>query len=158
MNGISKILGTNTPCQIGMICNDVETTKRMYAKLWNVEVPPTCDGGPYEITGCEYMGEPAPTNGCKMAFFQLGNIEYEIIEPYGGPSTWKDFLDATGGGIHHVAFQVKDIDETIEKCLDFGLKLTQKGKYCDASGAYAYFDARKDLGCFLELLCTFERK
>lgn len=151
------LLGTMSPCQVAVICSDVEEMKKKYAAFYGVEVPPTSDGGPYEITGAEYMGQPALTQSCKMAFFELGNIQLEIIEPYGGKSTWQDFLDETGGGIHHVAYQVEDIQEAMEKCKGFGMDLTQWGKYNDASGAYAYFDARKTLGCFIELLCTFKK-
>ena len=154
MNGI---LGTVSPCQIAVICKDVEETKKKYAQFLGMEVPPTSDGGPYEITGCKYMGEPALTSSCRMAFFEVGNIQLEIIEPYGGKSTWQDFLDETGGGIHHYAYQVEDIEESIKACETFGMKLTQYGKYNDASGAYAYLDARGQLGCFIELLCTFKK-
>ncbi len=157
MNLVSEVFGTNSPCQIAVIVKDVEKAKVNWARLLNTEVPETCDGGPYEITKCEYMGKPSKFAGCKMAFFELGNIQYEIIQPYGEPSTWNDFLQETGGGIHHMAFSVKDIDATTKKCEEFGMKLTQKGIYNDASGAYAYFDAKEDLGCFIELLCTFEK-
>ena len=53
------------------------------------------------------------------------------------------------------AFNVPDLEAGIHACEDFGMKLTQWGKYNDASGAYAYLDARESLGCFIELLCSF---
>lgn len=155
---MKPLFETMMPCQIALICKDVEAAKQEYARMWGVPVPPTCDGGAYEVTGCEYKGNPAPTSSCKMAFFELGTIQFEIIEPYGGASTWQDYLDETGGGLHHIAYNVKDIDESIRECEAFGMQLTQYGKYNDASGAYAYLDARKQLGCYIELLCTFADK
>ncbi|NLO86289.1 MAG: VOC family protein [Clostridiales bacterium] len=152
---MQPLLGTHIPSQIAIICNDIEATKQKYAEFFGMEVPPTLDGGPYEITKCEYMGEPAKMISCKMAFFQLGVTQFEIIEPYGGHSTWQDFLDETGGGIHHIAYQVPDIDAACKACESFGMKLTQKGLYGDASGAYAYYDARETLHCFIELLSSF---
>ena len=98
------------------------------------------------------------TQGAKLAFFELGNIQLELIEPYGGPSVWQDFLDETGGGIHHIAYHVDDMETAIEKCKAFGMELVQYGKYGDASGAYAYFDASAQLGCCIELLCDFGKK
>ena len=151
------ILGTRKPAQIAIIVKDVEEMKRRYAKFWDVEVPPTVDAGVYEVTKTEYMGKPAPEAGCKMAFFDLESIQFEIIEPNEAQSTWRDFLEEHGEGLHHIAFRVMDIHEGIKACEDFGMKLTQWGLYGDASGAYAYLDATKDLGCFIELLCDFQK-
>lgn len=152
---MQSILDMKNLSQVAVICKDVEATKRQYALFLGMDVPPTCDGGPFEITQCEYMGQPSPESNCKMAFFNLNNIQLELIEPNGKPSTWQDFLDETGGGIHHIAFQVKDMPEAIRACQEFGMKLTQRGKYNDASGEYAYLDSRGQLGCFVELLCSY---
>ena len=155
---MKPILGTSLPSQIAVICKDIEATKRCFAGFLDMEVPPTLDGGEYSVTQCMYRGKPAETQGCKMAFFQLGPIELEMIEPYGGESVWQDFLDETGGGLHHIAFQIPDIDEGIKKCEEYGMTLLQKGFYGDSSGAYAYMDARNTLSCFVELLCSFPRE
>ncbi len=141
--------------QVAVICKDVETTKRQYALFLGKEVPPTCCGGEFEVTQTKYMGKTSPESNCKMAFFNLDNIQLELIEPNGQPSTWQDFLDETGGGIHHIAFQVSDMQEAIRACEEFGMQLTQWGRYSDASGEYAYLDSRGQLGCFVELLHSY---
>src|ERR1035438_405683 len=46
----------------------------------------------------------------KQAFVQLGDVEVELIQPLEGRNAYQDFLDQTGGGIHHVLFEVPDID------------------------------------------------
>lgn len=153
---MKAILGNTAPSQVAVICKNLEETKKQFAKFLGMPIPENSDGGPYEVTGCEYMGNPSPESHCKMAFFELGNIQLELIEPYGGKSTWQDFLDETGGGIHHIAYQVEDIEKSMKDLEEFGMKLTQYGKYNDASGAYAYFDGRSTVGCFIELLCTFK--
>ena len=153
---MKEILGTSTAKQIGMIVNDVESSKRKYAELLGVEVPPTIDAGDYVITKTEYMGHPAPEAGCKMAFFDMGAIQFELIEPNAAKSTWRDFLEENGEGMHHLAYETDDLQEGIKACEIFGLKLTQWGHYGDGSGGYAYFDATKELKCFIELLCTYK--
>ena len=154
---MGPLLGTTKPSQIAIIVHDVEEVKKKYAEFWGVEVPPTIDAGEYAVTKTEYMGKPAPDAGCKMAFFDLESIQFEIIQPNEAQSTWRDFLEENGEGLHHLAFDVEDIHEAMQKCKDFGMELTQWGNYGDGSGAYAYFDARKDLKCFIELLCTFKK-
>jgi catechol 2,3-dioxygenase-like lactoylglutathione lyase family enzyme len=149
------ILGTTKPTQIAVIVKDVEQAKRKYAAFFGVDLPPTVDAGDYRITQTRYRGEPAPDAGCKMAFFDLQSIQFELIEPNAARSTWRDFLEEKGEGLHHMAFDVKDLDESVAACEALGMTLTQRGYYGDASGAYAYVDATQDLGCFIELLCSF---
>mgnify|MGYP002065169875 CR=1 FL=1 len=57
----------------------------------------------------EYWGQPTPARA-KLAFFRMENISIELIEPAGGPSTWQEFLDAKGEGVHHIAFRIEDMD------------------------------------------------
>lgn len=149
------LLGTRKPAQIAIVVNDVEEVKRAYAEFLGVEVPPTVDAGTYEVSKTEYMGKPAPEAGCKMAFFNLETLDLEIIEPNAAQSTWRDFLEEKGEGLHHIAFRVADLHKSIKDCEDFGMKLTQWGYYGDASGCYAYLDACETLGCFIELLQDF---
>jgi len=91
-----------------------------------------------------------------MAFFSAGaNMQLELIQPNGEKSTWQDFLDTKGEGIHHIAFKVKDTEAILETCREKGIKCVQQGKYGDASGEYAYLDAVKDLKCIVETLESY---
>lgn len=150
------ILGTKKLSQIGFIVKDIEVSKRKFAEFLGVEVPPTFDGGEYEITGTTYMGQPAPDANCLLAFFDVGDgVALELIQPNGATSTWQDFLDQHGEGMHHIAFQVTDTDKRLEQSRAFGLQVTQRGKYGDGSGEYAYLDAMADLKCFVETLESY---
>lgn len=150
---MSGLLNTNIVTQVGIIVRDVEVTKRKFAAFLGVEPPECVDGGRYEVTGTRYRGEPAPYANCLMAFFDAGpNMQIELIQPNGVKSTWQDYLDQYGEGVHHIAFQIQDMDGKIRACELAGMKCTQRGKYNDGSGEYAYIDATEDLKCFIELL------
>lgn len=151
---MAGILGTSTLAQVGFIVRDLETTKKKFAEFFGVPVPPTCDGGKYEVTGTTVEGKPAPDANCWMAFFDVGpNTQIELIQPNGVKSTWQDFLDEHGEGIHHIAFVVKGTDEKILAMENFaGAKCVQRGKYGGGNGEYAYLDAHKELKCMVELL------
>lgn len=147
------IIGTNTLTQVGFIVHDIETSKKKFAEFFGVSVPNHIDGGKFEITGTTVNGEPAPYANCFMAFFDAGpNVQIELIQPNGEKSTWQDFLDEHGEGIHHIAFHVKGMDEKILSCEQFGMKCVQRGKYGNGGGEYAYLDAHKDMKCLIELL------
>jgi len=51
--------------------------------------------------------------GVKIAFLPVGEVELELIEPLGDTGTLAEFLAQTGGGIHHICFEVEDIDGAI---------------------------------------------
>ena len=145
----------NRLAQVGFIVRDVEATKIKFAEFFGVPVPPTCDGGKYEVTGTTVNGEPAPDANCFMAFFDLENIQLELIQPNGVKSTWQDFLDEHGEGIHHIAFPVKNTDEKIKAAEKFGAVCVQRGKYGGGNGEYAYLDFTKDLTCLMETLESY---
>lgn len=155
---MAGIIGTNVLTQVGFIVKDIEKSKKKFAEFFGVETPGHFDGGKFEITGTTVDGEPAPYANCFMAFFDVGpNVAIELIQPNGVKSTWQDFLDQHGEGIHHIAFNVKDTDDKIKACEQFGMKVLQRGKYGDGSGEYTYLDGTGDLKCILELLESYKK-
>src|ERR1700722_3346535 len=87
----------------------------------------------------------------KQAFVQLGDVEVEIIEPIEGRNAYQDFLDETGGGIHHVLFEVKDIDPVIEQLAKSGVSVLQSGTGIRPGTRWALMDTRQLVGFYLEL-------
>lgn len=148
-------LGTLRVSQIGFIVRDIETTKVQFAEFLGTPVPPTVGGGDFAVTQTRVEGQPAPDANCKMAFFDLENIQLELIEPNGAKSTWQAFLDTHGEGIHHIAFGVKGTDEKVLACEGLGMPCTQRGRYGDGGGEYAYLDATRQLKCFIETLESY---
>ena len=152
------IINTKDNCiiQVGLIVKNVEKSKVKWAEFLGCQVPATVGAGEYEVTQTVYKGKKAPKAACKMAFFDVGNnMQMELIEPNGKKSTWQDFLDKHGEGIHHIAFKVKGTDKVLKTCSDAGYKCIQRGKYGDASGEYAYLDTGKDLKCIVEFLESY---
>ena len=152
------IIDTNVITQIGFVVKDVEKSKKKWAAFFGVPVPPTVDSGDYKVTQTKYKGKAAPKAGCLMAFFNAGpNMQLELIQPNGEKSTWQDYLDKHGEGIHHIAFHIEGMDKVIEACGEAGLKCVQRGKYGNAGGEYAYLDGVKDYKCIIELLENYKK-
>lgn len=65
----------------------------------------------YEKTlGAQFEGlEAVPTQQVNVAFFRVGNVRLELLEPTAADSPISRFLDKRGEGLHHLAFAVKDI-------------------------------------------------
>jgi methylmalonyl-CoA epimerase len=153
---MAGLLNTNAITQVAIIVKDIEKTKVKWAEFFGIPVPSTVEAGEYEITQTVYKGEPAPNAKCKMAFFNAGpNMQLELIQPNGEKSTWQDFLDEHGEGIHHIAFSVNGTQKHLEVCEKQGIKCIQRGKYGDGGGEYAYLDTFNDFKCIIETLESY---
>lgn len=147
------VIGTNLLAQVGFLVKDLEKSKKKFAEFFGVEIPPNVDSGEYSITKTQYKGKAAPDASCTMAFFDVGDtIRIELIQPGEGPSTWREFLEKNGEGVHHLAFRIKGMQKAIDSCAEFGMTLEQRGEYNTGKGRYAYMDATDTLKVVLELL------
>ena len=105
--------------------------------------------GTLDVAQTEYEGAPS-TAQAKQAFFHLGQVDVEMLEPIGEPSTWKDQLDRHGDSLHHIAFQIKGMQDKLAYLDAKGVSLVQRGEY--TGGRYAYVDGTAQLGTILELI------
>ena len=144
-----QTLGTTTITQVGIIVQDIEVKARAWAEVLDLPMPEIMITDTYERAQTEYNGRPSDARA-KLAFFHLGQVDLELIEPVGKPSTWKDQLDEHGDSLHHIAFEIKGMSEKVAYLDTKGLKLVQRGEY--TGGRYAYIDGNARLGAILELL------
>jgi catechol 2,3-dioxygenase-like lactoylglutathione lyase family enzyme len=142
-------LGPNTVTQIGIIVRNLDEAAQAWARLLGVPPPETVTTEPLELTQAQYQGQPTPALA-KLAFFPLGQVTLELIEPIGAPSTWQDQLTAHGQSLHHIAFEVKGMAERLAVLAEHGLPLVQRGEY--TGGRYAYVDGQQQYGTIVELL------
>ncbi len=145
-------LGTNVVCQVGLIVRDIERSAEAYSKVFGMPIPPVIVTDEAKLAQTRYRGEPTEARA-KLAFFQMGQVSLELIEPIGGPSTWQEFLDAHGEGAHHIAFMVQGTDEVVAYLEGHGINVVQQGRY--TGGMYTYVDSAPTLGVILELLENF---
>ena len=141
--------------QIGILVEDAEQSAKLYAAVFGMDVPEIVLTDPVEISKAQYNGEKT-TAQAKLAFFKFENTTIELIQPVGGPSTWKECLDRNGPGVHHIAFDVKGMDNYIELLDKKGARLVQRGEWAAYTGGqYSYVDTTPQLGVMLELLENF---
>ena len=135
--------------QIGIIVRDVEKSAEVFARFFGIDVPSwSWTDGP-ETSKSVYKGKPTAARA-KLAFLKLGNLDIELIEPDGNPSTWREFLDSKGEGVHHIAFVISGMKDRTLALEHMGFPLVQKGEY--KGGRYAYFNTVSGLKTILELL------
>ena len=136
-------------CQIGLVVKDADRTAGKIAEITGVEASAPVITDDFEKARTHYRGKPSPAKA-KLIFFNMGQVSIEVIEPIGEPSTWKEFLDKNGDGVHHIAFTVKNADRTAEGLSAEGIPAVQSGVF--EGGKYIYLEGEKELGVMLELL------
>ena len=90
-----QILGTTTVTQIGLVVKDIEKSIDAYSSVLGLPRPAVTITDVYEKAQTNYRGHPTPARA-KLAFFNLGQVTLELIEPVGEPSTWKEVLEKNG--------------------------------------------------------------
>lgn len=143
------ILGNNLVTQVGIIVRDVEAKARAWSEILGLPMPKIIITDTVDKTQAQYNGKPTSARA-KLAFFHMGQVTVELIEPIDGPSTWKDQLDQHGDSLHHIAFEIKGMKEKVAYLDSKGVPLLQRGEY--TGGRYAYLDGVAQLGTVLELL------
>ena len=136
--------------QIGIVVADRDRTTQLLTSLFGI--------GPFRLV--EWPDRPESKYyyrgterhiRIKQAFVQLGGVEVELIQPLEGHNAYQDFLDQTGGGIHHVLFEVPDIDPVIQELAKSGVTVLQSGTGIRPGTRWALMDTQKLLGFLVEL-------
>lgn len=137
--------------QIAFVVKDIDKVAAQYSELLNMEIPQKINEGPQEVTRVEYNGKPTKANATFM-FFKTPTIEVELIQPGDEPSTWKDHLEQYGEGIHHITFEVDNLEGRLRVLQEQGYRTIQKGNFRNGNGCYAYLDTQDEFKVIIKLL------
>lgn len=145
-------LGSTNVAQIAIVVYDIEEACKRWSDVLGQPIPTVITTAPGNECEMTYQGKPSNAQA-KLAFFDLGQVQLELIQPLGGNSTWQAALDKNGESVQHIAFWVEGMQKSVDFLRKRGIPMVQRGDMGD--GQYAYFDGEEKLGVTLELL---ERK
>jgi methylmalonyl-CoA/ethylmalonyl-CoA epimerase len=122
---------------LGIAVKDLSVSIPLYEKLFQ--------------TPC-YKTEAVESEGVKTAFFQIGESKIELLEATNPESPIAKFLEKRGAGFHHVAFEVSDIDEEIERLSKEGFQLIHSSPKDGADNKrIAFLHPKSSNGLLVEL-------
>lgn len=146
---MAGLLGNNIITQIGVLVHDIEKVSQAYADFFGIDKPPIVITDTADKAQTQFNGEPSEARA-KLAFFNMGSLQLELIEPDEHPSTWRNYLNEHGEGPHHIAFVIEGMKEKVAVLESKGFPLEQKGEY--TGGRYAYMNTIPQLKVLVELL------
>ena len=137
--------------QIGIVVPDLERATRLLGEIFGI--------GPFHFiewpnrpeSKYYFRGRQEPIK-IRQAFAQVGPLELELVQPIEGENNaYKQFLDQTGGGIHHILFETKDMDDAVSRLHETGIQVLQNGDGIRPGTRWALLDTQSLVGFLLEL-------
>jgi len=89
----------------------------------------------------------------KIAFFPLGEVKIELIQPTNPESVMAKFLEKKGEGIHHISYKVKDVDSSLVELEKKGIQLIdKKSRKVRENERVGFLNPKSTLGVLTELI------
>lgn len=107
-------------------------------------------------TGPESV-EEVPDQKVRTAFFAAGPTQVELLFPTAPDSPISNFLEKRGAGIHHVCFEVADLEHTLAELRQQGVRLIDEKPRQGAHHKRIAFLHPKSTGGMLVELCEAAR-
>ncbi|MBU3713468.1 MAG: methylmalonyl-CoA epimerase [Ferruginibacter sp.] len=123
---------------IGIAVKDFKTSIPLFEKLLNT----TC-----------YKTEWVESEKVNTAFFKTGETKIELLESATPDGVVAKFIEKKGEGIHHIAFEVKDIQAEMKRLLEEGFVLLNEAPKSGADNKLVCFLHPKGTNGVLVELC-----
>ncbi len=93
---------------IGIAVKDLNNSNELFTKLFGKS---------------HYKTETVESEGVSTSFFMLGETKVELLEASRPDSAIARFIEKKGEGIHHIAYEVSDLEEEMERLKAEGFEL-----------------------------------
>uniref|UniRef100_UPI00404AABB5 methylmalonyl-CoA epimerase n=1 Tax=Flavobacterium sp. TaxID=239 RepID=UPI00404AABB5 len=122
---------------LGIAVKNLEESNLLFEKLLGV---------------ASYKEEFVESEGVKTSFFKNGPNKIELLEATSPDSPIAKFIEKKGEGIHHVAFEVDDIEKEIKRLQKEGfVVLNEKPKKGADNKLVAFLHPKSTNGVLIEL-------
>src|SRR5664279_376511 len=100
-----------------------------------------------------YKTEAVESEMVNTAFFKKGESKIELVEAYAPGSVISKFIEKKGEGLHHIAFEVENIEEEMKRLINEGFTLINEKPKEGADNKMVCFLHPKDTSGVLIELC-----
>jgi methylmalonyl-CoA/ethylmalonyl-CoA epimerase len=123
---------------IGIAVKNIDQSNLLFASLLGRE---------------HYKIEDVTSEGVRTSFFKIGDIKIELLEATNDDSAIARFIEKRGEGIHHLAFSVSNITQSIESYRNKGFEPIHETPKKGADNKMICFLHPKTTGGVLIELC-----
>lgn len=123
---------------IGIAVKSIETSNEIFGKLFGAQA---------------YKEESVESESVKTSFFKVGPNKIELLEATNENSPIAKFIEKKGEGIHHIAFDVEDINAEVERLKNEGFVVLNEVPKKGADNKWVVFLHPKSTNGVLIELC-----
>ena len=123
---------------IGIAVTDINKSNELFSKIFGKQ---------------SYKSEIVESEGVITSFFQIGENKIELIEAKNPNSPISKYLQKNREGMHHIAFEVEDIEKEMERLKKEGIRLINNTPKKGADNKLICFLHPKDTNGVLIELC-----
>jgi len=123
---------------IGIAVKNLDEAEARFAKLLNT---------------LSYKREEVKSEGVITSFFKVGESKIELLAATAPDSPIQKFIDKKGEGMHHIAFEVCDIQQKMQELSKNGFKLINEHPKEGADNKLVAFVHPKSTGGILVEIC-----
>ncbi|MGB9680568.1 MAG: VOC family protein [Desulfurella sp.] len=134
--------------QVAVVVDDLYKAMKHYYEIYGI--------GPWKVytfnssTVSDMVIRDKSSNySMKLSLCNIGNVQWELIQPLDEKSIYYEFLKEHGPGLHHVAFAVNDYDETVNYFRQNGIGVLQGGLWNNLQ--YTYLDTQSTMSAIAEI-------
>jgi len=102
---------------------------------------------------CERI-EEVPSQKVRTAFFDVGGVHLELLEPTSDDSPIAKAIASRGEGVHHIAFATNDVAAQLNQAKQAGVKLINETPVPVAGGKQVGFLHPKSMRGVLTEFCS----
>ena len=122
---------------IGIAVKDLRTANALFSSLLGSD--------PYKV-------EEVESEGVRTSFFKISGVKIELLESTRPDSAIARFIEKRGEGIHHLAFEVGNIESSIDDYEAKGFQLINKMPKAGADNKQiAFLHPKSTQGVLIEL-------
>lgn len=122
---------------IAVAVNNVEEAAKFYEQVLGLK-----------LTGVEVV----TAQKTKVGFFKIGESNIELVQPAQPDSPLVKFLETKGQGIHHICFEVEDVEAEVKAYLEKGATMVdQKPRPGAHNTKVAFVHPKSSSGVLIEL-------
>ena len=123
---------------IGIAVSDIENSNKVFEKIFGKE---------------NFKEEKVEYEGIMTSFFQIGENKIELVAATNTDSPISKYLEKNREGMHHIAFDVEDIEKEMDRLKKEGIRLLNDFPKKGADNKLICFLHPKDTNGVLIELC-----
>ena len=123
---------------VAIAVNNLEESVALYERILGIKL---------------FSIEDIPGQNLRAAVFKVGEeVGIELLQPTEPDSGVARFLESRGQGLHHICFEVDEVDEELKAMAEKGIELIDRQGRTGISGKIGFLHPKSTHGVLIELV------